>query len=313
MIKKRRFAPVFITVLISACASAPNNTPPALLSNANTLIGNGVMQYNQANFSKANELFEQAMYLYRSIDNPRGTASSYIDLAKTALSQNHVASAEHWIQKAQTIVTFEHLTNLQDHITIIDSSIAIEKSDFVRAKKLLTPLLEPNSPTDTDTRLAAMQNRTRIAFAENNSAAEWTERYSKLVKHDQPRTEARLARFRAALSTDITEQDKYYQQALDINRKLAWRPGLAATLSEWAEQNIQAHNYAAAKNRLERALLIRLDLRDNHDTVAVLKQLDVVYAKLDQAARQQRAAYWVIRLGKNNFDSWDEVLKDFGS
>lgn len=313
MINKSWLAPVFITVLVSACASAPDNNPPELLSDANTLINDGVTQYNRANFTKANKLFEQAMYLYRSIDNPRGTASSYIDLAKSALGQNHIASAERWIQKAQTIVTFEHLTNLQNHITIIDSSIAIEKSDFVRAKNLLAPLLKPGGSTDADTRLAAMQNRTRIAFAENNNAVEWTERYAKLVKSSQAHAEARLARFRAALSTDITEQDKYYQQALDINRKLAWRPGLAATLSEWAEQDIKAHNYAAAKNRLERALLIRLDLRDNHDTIAVLMQLKAVYAELAQTAKQQRAVYWMHQLGKDHFDNWDEVLKDFGS
>ncbi len=115
MINKNWLTPVFVTVLVSACAGAPENPQPELLSSANTLIDNGVTQYNQANFSKANELFEQAMYLYRSIDNPRGTAASYIDLAKTALGQNHIASAERWIQKAQIIVSFEHLTDLQDH------------------------------------------------------------------------------------------------------------------------------------------------------------------------------------------------------
>ena len=305
--------PVFITALLSACASTPENPPPELLSDANTLIDNGVTQYNQANFSKANELFEQAMYLYRSIDNPRGTASSYIDLAKSALGQNRIASAERWIQKAQTIVNFEHLTTLQDHITIILSSIAIEKSDFSRAKKLLAPLLEPGSSTNASTRLAAMQNRTRIAFAENNNAAEWTEHYAKLVNSNQPLAEARLARFRAALGTSQSEQDTYYQQALDTYRKLAWRPGLAATLSEWAGKNIKAHDYAAAKNRLERALLIRLDLRDNHDTIAVLTQLKDVYSKLGQTARQQHAAYWSTQISKDHFDSWDEVLKDFES
>jgi tetratricopeptide (TPR) repeat protein len=313
MINKNWLAPVFITVLLSACASTPESPTPELLSNANTLIDSGVTQYNQANFSKANELFEQAMYLYRSIDNPRGTASSYIDLAKSALGQNNIDSAEHWIKKAQTIVSFEHLAYLQDHITIINSSIAIEKNDFSRAKTLLTPILEPGSSLNTETQLAATQNRTRIAFAENTSAAEWTEQYAKLVKNSQPHSEARLARFRAALSTNPTEQDKYYQQALDIYRHLAWRPGLAATLSEWAKQNIKAHDYSAAENRLERALLIRLDLRDGRSTIEILKQLNGAYAELGQTIKQQRAAYWSTQLGKDHFDRWDEVLKDFES
>jgi tetratricopeptide (TPR) repeat protein len=311
MINRNRLILVFITTLVVACASAPEKAPPELLSEASTQLDNGVTQYNQASFAKAEKLFEQAMYLYRSIDNPRGTASSYINLAKTALSQNHISATNNWLQKAQAIVTSEHLADLQNHITIIRSSIAIETNDLSLAKTLLTSLLETRNVINADTRLAAVQNRTRIAFAENNDAAAWTERYAKLVTNDNPHAEARLARFRAILSADSTEQDQYYQRALDINRKLAWRPGLATTLSEWAEHNIKAHNYTGAENKLERALLIRLDLRDNHGTSAVLTQLNMVYGELGQTTKQQRATYWSPRLTEDKFYDWDKVLKDF--
>lgn len=54
-----------------------------------------------------------------------------------------------------------------------------------------------------------------------------------------------------------------------------------------------------------------LSLRDGHSTIETLKQLSDVYAKNGQNTRQQRAAYWNTQLGKDHFDSWSEVLKDF--
>jgi tetratricopeptide (TPR) repeat protein len=302
---------IIFTAWITACSSAPPEKPPELASEADTLIGNGVAEYNQANYAKANLLFEQAMYLYRSIDDPRGTASAYINLAKTALSQNQISDTEHWLQRAQQIVDREQLNTLQNHITITRSSVAIERKDFATAKLLLTSLLnESASTTDRDTRLAATQNRTRIAFAENNDAATWTERFVNLAS-SSPAALARAARFRAALSTDSAEQDNQYQLALNTYRKLAWRPGLAATLSEWAEHNIRMQNYSGAEDKLRRALLIRLDLHDKHDTVQVLKQLETVYRKLGQATKQQRAAYWQTRIVDESFADWSSVLKDF--
>jgi len=299
-------------LLISACTSQPTDKPPELLGEANSLISNGVDQYNQANYSKATVLFEQAMYIYRSIDNPDGTASAYINLAKTAITQHELTRATYWLAQTRSIVDAEQLTALQNHITIIGSSIAIEQHDYTAAKNMLGNLLDASSKNiDPETRLAAVQNRTRIAFAENANAQAWTERYASLASDDQPHAQARLARFRAALSTDTGEQDKYYQHALDINRKLAWRPGIAATLSEWAEQNINVNNYSGALNKLERALLIRLDLRDNHNTAQVLTMLENTYEHLQEPKKQQRAAYWKQQVANADFYDWDNVMKDF--
>ena len=305
---------ILLTMLmqLSACASQPTEKLPELLGEANILISNGVEQYNLANYTKAMALFEQAMYIYRSIDNPSGIASAYINLAKTAITQHDLYRAQHWLTQTRAIVDAEQLNALQHHITIIESSIAIEKNELENAKVILNDLLDnSNKNIDTETRLAAVQNRTRIAFAENQDAQAWTTRYASLLSEDHPHAQARLARFQAALSTDPIEQEQHYRHALEFNRALAWRPGIAATLSEWAEQNIKRKNFAGAQNKLERTLLIRLDLQDNYNTVLVLQQLENVYASLNQPARQQRAIYWQQQISNPDFYDWDKVMKDF--
>jgi tetratricopeptide (TPR) repeat protein len=309
-----RFCVFALLLILSACTSNPAENPPELLSEADTLISNGVAQYNLANYAKATILFEQAMYVYRSIDNPGGIASAYINLAKTAIAQHDLSRADYWLAQTQSIVDTEQLTVISNHISIIASSIAIEQNDFDTAKNLLTTLLaEENKTIDAQTRLAAVQNRTRIAFAENKNPQEWTARFAKLASDNNPQSQARLARFNAALGKLSKDQDAHYQQALTIYRKLAWRPGLAATLTEWAEQNVIAGNHDAARNKLERALLIRLDLQDNYNTALVLQLLGNVYASLDQPAKQQRAANWQQQISNPDFYDWDKVMKDFES
>ena len=304
--------PCIILMLTSACTSQPVDKPPELLGEANLLISNGVDQYNRANYGKAIVLFDQAMHLYRSIDNPTGIASAYINLAKTAIAQHDIERATYLLAQTHAIVDAEHLDSLNNHLTITDSSIAIEQHDFARAKSLLEHLLdEADKSIEPETRLAAMQNRTRIAFAEQVDAQAWTDRYATLVSDDRPHAQARLARFRAALSEHNQQQDAHFQHALDINRKLAWRPGIAATLSEWAERNISAQNYHGAQNKLERALLIRLDLEDNINTAEVLRKLEIVYRHLGEPGKQQRAAYWQSEVAHKGFYNWDDVMRDF--
>lgn len=307
MINCKQLTVIIIAALTTACASTPAEKQPELLSAADSAISHGVTEYNQANYARAILLFEQALYQYRRIDNPDGTAAAYINLANAELSQNQPARAEHWLQQAQQIVEREQLSALHDRIAITASSIAIERKDFAGAKALLTNLLTASDP---ETLLAAVQNRTRIAFAEDEQAHEWSERYAQLVSNN-PLARARLNRFRAALIADTTEQDKHYQLALSVYRELAWRPGLAATLSEWAEQNLKAQNYPGAQNKLERALLIRIDLRDHRATVALLQELEKIYAETGHAAKQQRTSYWQALVAQERFDSWDKIMQDF--
>lgn len=297
---------------IASCASQAPVPPPELLAESDHLITQGVAQYNQANYEQAGTLFEQALYRYRSIDNPEGIASAYINLAKTETSQHHLAAAQHWLDKAQAVIKSEHMSQLTNRIAIVASSIAIENNDFATAKARLDPLLDTAATSNNAELLtAALQNRTRIAFAESEQAAVWTTRFEKQATASGNHLAiARLNRFRAALATDSAQQNTYYTAALTSYRNLAYRPGLAATLSEWAEKDITIKNYEDAENKLARALLIRADLHDRYHCQQILKQLEVVYTATGNKLKLAQAAHWQALLVAADFADWPGMLQD---
>ena len=106
-----------------------------------------MFSYNQSDYAKAEELFTRALYRYRGIDNPEGVASSCINLAKTRLSQGDVNAARQWIDSARHVIETGELNHLNNHVTIVSSSIAIESQDYAAAKQLLAPLLNDADKT----------------------------------------------------------------------------------------------------------------------------------------------------------------------
>jgi tetratricopeptide (TPR) repeat protein len=305
-------ATAMLATLLTACASSEQKPRPELIEQADKTISSGVYSYNQADYAKAEELFTKALYRYRGIDNPEGVASSCIDLAKTVLSQGDTDVAKQWIDSAQHVIETAGLIQLKNHVTIVSSSIAIETRDYVSAKQLLAPLLDDADKTiDTATRLAALQNRTRIAFAENNEAAVWTERYAKLVAPNEPLHQARLARFRAALATDDETGNVQYNIALTIYRKQAHRPGIAATLSEWAQREIETKQYDSAKDKLGRALFIRAELMDRNNCREILDLYARIYAATNNEDRHTETVKWIELLTSADFSQWQELTQAF--
>ena len=300
-----------MSILLLSCASSEQKQPPpVLIEQADKTISSGVFSYNQSDYAKAEELFTRALSRYRGIDNPEGVASSCINLAKTRLSQGDVNAARQWIDSARHVIETGELNHLNNHVTIVSSSIAIESQDYDAAKQLLAPLLNDADKTiDKPTRLAALQNRTRIAFAENSEAAVWAERYSKQVTPDYPLHQARLARFRAALATDDESGSAQFNIALDIYRKQASRPGIASTLSEWAQSEIEYHHYNSAINKLERALFIRAELMDRGNCREILAALKRAYTNTNDADRLTITGSWIEKLDSTGFHQWPELAE----
>ena len=302
-----------LATLLVACASSEQKQPrPELIEQADTTISNGVASYNQADYTTAEKLFTRALYRYRGIDNPEGIAASCINLAKTRLSLGDTAAATQWIDSAQQAIETGAPGHLQSHVSIVRSSIAIETRDYETAKRLLAPLLdEADKSIDHPTRLAALQNRTRIAFAENSEAAAWTERYAKQVTANDPLQQARLARFRAVLSTDNETGDAQFNAALAIYRNQAHRPGIAATLTEWAQRDIEQQRYTSAENKLKRALFIRAELMDRKNCSEILDALQRIYTDTDNTDRLALTRNWIKQLDAEDFNQWQELMETY--
>lgn len=279
---------------------------------AEKLQAAGVSRYKANDYEAAYHYFDKALYRYRTIDNPEGIVSSCINIARVLDASNQISSSKRWVKKARQL-NHDYLPDnharLSHHIDLLDASIDIAEDDIDAAERKLTKLLSENITPDI--RLSALQLRTRIAFSTENDEAIWLKKYTDAV-HGSGVTalqhEARLLRFRAALDTD--KHDQYLQSALRIYRGITHQPGIAATLSEWAQYDLSEHRYAQAEGKLLRALVIRLELRDRPKVESILTRLESVYEGSGETDKGKNTAYWKNKLSEPGFDQWRSILRD---
>ena len=305
---KNIFAVMTITAIATACVSGPDEKQPAAIEAANNALSAGVNHYNDSKQELAISYFNNALRDFRSIDHQYGIASSCLNLSKSHLSLGDVDTADAYLRQAKKIIARENIAQLNDHVRIIESSIAIENNQFSLAKETLQPLLKNNN--NNDFTLAAVQNRTRIAFAEissnNDEAKQWMEKFEQEIKSNGQKQSniARLNRFKAALSHDASEQEAQFSAALDIYRKQTNRPGIAATLQEWADTLIQQNQPEAAHDKLLRALYIRQSLQDRNNSLKTLNSLA-------QISNDSTTNAWIEKLQNKQFKQWDEFVAAF--
>jgi len=298
-----------------ACASTPEpDRRPEVMQSAEKSLELGVSNYRDNNFDKAEAHFSRALFLYRNIDNPTGIIASCLNIAKTKLSSGQVESARAYAEQAQNIIQREQLSEYNDRLTLIQSSIAIEDGDTTAARQLIDGLLEKTQANgDHAIRTAALQNRTRIAFMHNAAdTADWLSQYEAALKQPGQNTllnRARLLRFKATLQPETGE--KLLAEALELYREAAHSPGIAATLSEWGAYDNAGKAHENAIEKLQRALFIRANLHDRKNSQLVLRRLATGYHQLGNTGKAGRASYWLQQLDEPMFKQWDAVISEF--
>lgn len=302
---KKGFAILVIAALATGCVSSPNEKQPEAIEAANNALSNGVSNYNKNKYELAISYFKKALRDFRSIDQQYGIASSCLNLSKSHLSMGNTETAEAYLKQAKRIIEHEDIKQLSDHLSIIESSIAIENNQLEKAEKTLSHLL--NNESNNAFTLAAIQNRTRIAHAKKNKdeAIQWTNTFENKIKSNNNQThKARLARFKANLSDDSNTKNKYFNTALNIYRKQTNRPGIAATLQEWGDVLIQQKQLDDAKDKLQRALYIRQSLQDRKNSLNILNSLA-------QISSDSTTRVWIEKLQNKQFGQWDEFVGVF--
>ena len=291
---------------------------PDKIQQAENLLSRGVNSYSQYNYKQAGAFFNNALYAYRSIDNPQGIILSLSNLAKTSLALGNIHLAEKYVAKAKHIIAAaeKHFSNkIINHLRIVESSIEIEKQEYISAKKILQPLLESSQNPDSDIHIAALQNRVRIAIAEDDPlTVKWLQQFSQLISSSQQDNyTARLMRFKAALSQDSKKQNTYYKQALKIYRNKAHQVGIAATLEEWSQQEYQQKQYHAAIDKLTRALFIRIDMKDSRHSLLILEKLHKLYQLSGDKEKQRQSLIWWKNLSNKDFSRWNELAEAYNT
>ncbi len=303
---KTRFTVLAITLLCAGCVSGPDDRQPEAIEAANNALSNGVSNYGKSKYELATSYFKNALRDFRSIDHQYGIASSCLNLSKTYISIGNIELADAYFKQAQRIIQRDNIKQLDDHLRIIESSIAIENNQLAQAKETLAPLLQNDS--NNAFTLAAVQNRTRIAHAENNNdeATQWTNTFEQKIKSSSSnqKHKARLARFKANLSDNKETQNKHFGEALNIYRSETNRPGIAATLQEWANILIKQKKTEAAKDKLQRALYIRQSLQDRKNSLKILNSLA-------QISDNSKTGIWIDKLQNKQFKQWEEFVAVF--
>lgn len=297
---------------ISACSSGPAEKPLAKsITSPALLLDQGVQQYNNNDYQRAISYFEKSLLQYRSIDNQTGITQCSLNLAKSLMAINNDQLAAEYLIKADAIIKKEKLDGLSEHLQLLKSSLAIRETSYEAALQELEPVLNSTNPT---TQLAALKNRTKIAFIKNdNNKQLWLDKYKTQQLKTPEATkshQARILRFEAKQARDTDTQTALLKQSLSISRELANRPAIAATLAQWAAVNMQAENFIDAEEQLLRALFIRHQLGDVKNSLLLLQQLNALYLTTDNK-KQATTQSWINKLSNHQPGDWKILFSDF--
>ena len=300
-----------ITVL-SACTIGPaeKTLPDSITSPANHL-NKGIHQYNNNNYPAAINHFEKALVQYRSIDNQTGIAQSCMNLAKSYMAINNNQTAGEYLIKANSIIKQSSLNELNEHLHLLNSSLAINKTLYEQALEELNPVL---SSKNTAIQLAALKNRSKIAFIKNeNNKQQWLEKYKNL-QHNNPENtsshHARILRFESELTKNTETKTELLTQALAISQNLADRTAIAATLTQWAQVDIDTEQFDKAEDKALRALFIRHQLGDAKNSLTILQKLHNIYTVTDNK-KQTQSRKWINKISNNELNDWGQLFSDF--
>ena len=303
---------ILLFFTLNACSGGPAEKPlPVSITSPARLLDKGVSHYENNNYAEAIDQFEKALLQYRSIDNQTGIAKSCMNLAKTYMAINNNQTAAEYLAIANTVIKQASLDELNDHLHLLNSSLAINKGLFDHALQELKPVL---SSKNTITQLAALKNRTRIAFLQDSSdRQQWLEKYKSLQQNNAENTSshlARILRFEAELSDIRENKAELLMRSLSISKNLADRPAIAATLTQWAQLDIEAEMFEQAEDKLLRALFIRHQLTDVKNSLMILKQLQRIYAETNNN-KQQLTNSWIKKISNAEMNDWQQLFSDF--
>ncbi|MCW8851174.1 MAG: hypothetical protein OQK44_00795 [Gammaproteobacteria bacterium] len=306
-----RLAISLLATMLIACSSGPVEKPVSeSFSSPASLLDQGIYNYNINNYAAAINKFEKALLQYRSIDNQPGIANSCLNLATTYMAINNNQIAAQYLARADAIIKQSMLDGLNEHLSLLKSSLAINNGLYDHAVQELDKVLDSK---DTTIKLAALKNRTTIAFLRSDKdRLQWLEKY-KVLQDQNPDNQshsARILRFEADASDDNEESLSLLAQSLAISQALANRTAIAATLVQWASLDKDEKRFEDAEDKYLRALFIRHQLGDVKSSLSILEPLHNIYVATDND-KSAVTNKWINRLSGNDFSGWEVLYSDF--
>lgn len=295
---------LLVCFIVTGCADNVV-TRPSVFLDAESYTSGGLDAFSEAKWNRAQLLFTQALSLYQGIDDQQGILYSQINLAEVALSRRNYSTVERHLGLAADIAKKEALQHYQERISLLYALNALQQNQTDEAESVLQVLLpefdEDRLITIPDTiQMAAIANRTKIAFVQKQDESLWTLRYAnalRLSTKNNPVLEARLLRFQGSLmlgQENYQKAESGFQQALSMYKKNVSRPGIAATLSELgALYMIQGH-WQNALDYLNRSIAVFRYLGDICQVIGITGNLVIVEAELGNLERSNKLKQWLV-------------------
>ncbi|SEH08736.1 Tetratricopeptide repeat protein [Candidatus Venteria ishoeyi] len=313
---------LLLSLLLTACISAPPETPPFALLKAEEQMSTGTWAFAENDYVTASTHFQHALADYSALDYVKGMVPAHLNLAETALALHSLKAAQKHLDVVADLIQRERLSDLLPRLNLLQATLAIRQQNYDKALALLETLLleiEGQHHCPSNLHLSAMSNRTLLAFMYTpQQAATQLRRFEfalLLCLNARPRPQhgtlaafrGRLERFKAQLALqqhDVQSAHQALNKALLHYRRALYRPGLAATLTEWAKLLMQQQNWSEADNRLERAITIRLHMQDAKGTTQNLALWIQVKKMLKQKQAVKELEKWQALLQEKSDDVW---------
>lgn len=286
MIKRLAFTATMS--LLCACGTPLPEKQAEPLQSAVEYETRGVEAHRAGRYELADRYFNAARELYLMFDRRHEQARTLVNLTQNALIINELDGAYDYLTALDVQIRYAKLPELQPRLELLQSEYLIRTERYSEAIQTLNDLLA-DTMTPEQLREPALINRAVVAVNLNEpDAGQWLSRAEAAAEQGSPLQKARLLRLRGQLAQtqDAPAAEAFFSKALRIYREQRFPPGIAASLAEWGALELAGGNAASAGTLFQRALSIRLEMRDRHTAEKLLVSLH----KLAQAEGNTAAA-----------------------
>lgn len=298
MIKRQATSSLIAGIVLSilaACGGTPPKPLPEPLQSAKHHEHRAGLNYQHGRYAPAIRQYQLALDLYRSIDDLEQQVRTQINLIETALLINRLDFVKAQLVPLSELIKFSELKMAMPRWQLLHCRYLLK---IEQTEQALTEL-EKLSQDEAITRQANLRQTVAVdmAVAAAHLSHPNADKYlhqAELEVGNQASLKARLLRIRASLaakSDDFVNAELSYNRALQYYRDALFKPGIAATLAELGKLYLNQEKPVQARHFFDRALAVRLQLSDYHQSgilLTRLEQLEVSLGNTEAAAAYQR-------------------------
>jgi tetratricopeptide (TPR) repeat protein len=310
-------------LLLTACVTTRNDDN-AGFSKGDQYLHYGVEAFAAGQPALAKSRFNWALGIFERNGNLDGQIRAHINLAEQAFLVRDISGAAAHINRAEKLAVQSGETPYQRRIQLIQSSIALHQGDYYNARILLAGVLgntgEQNGHQTTDAiYVTALINRAILSLQQDDGEfAQWVDRLKHSLDPSQkakPSVYGRLLRFEAELHRrkgEFSKAEDSFNKAMLLYESGPFDLESGATLSEWAQLDIEQGQWVSASDRLRRSILLMDAVGNQEGVIDGLEDLVIVESERGRPAEADVLRELVLVLRNNQAPHGNRVREVIG-